>query len=132
MSHTKYSGHLLLILNPPNYQSKHETSNKEDDLDRAALWEGRKEEEEVCATEDVDCSEYQEIEAEGERCWRKKQEVDQGGTRSGNTREEVDERGKRSTNTRPEEKEDILVPFNSFHLDFALDELVEARNKEDE
>ena len=112
--------------------SKHETNNQEEDLDCAALWQGRKEEEDGCAPEDVDCSESQKSEAEGERCWSKEQEVDQGETRSTNTHPEVNEHGTRSTHTCAEEDEDVLDPLNSFHDDFALDELIQARSKEDE
>ena len=54
---------------------KHE-SKQEDDLDRAALWQHHKKEEEVCASEDVDYPDCQEIEAQGERFLRKEQEVD--------------------------------------------------------
>ena len=110
----------MLILNQAatNRLFQHEKSNHEEDLDRAALWQGRKEEEEGTVAKDVDCWDSQESKAEGQRCRNKDGEVY--------------ERRTRSTNTRPEEEEDILGPVNSFHDNFALDELIQARTNVDE
>ena len=110
----------MLILNQAatNRLVQHEKSNHEEDLDRAALWQGRKEEEQGTVAEDVDCWDSQESEAEGQKRRSK------GG--------EVCKRRTRSTNTRPEKEEDILGPVNSFHDNFALDELIQARTNVDE
>ena len=97
---------------------KHEKSNQEEDLDCAALWQGRKEEEEGTVTEDVDCWDSQESKAEGQRCRNKDGEVY--------------ECRMWSTSTRPEEEEEVLGPVNSFHDNFALDELIQARTNVDE
>ena len=47
----------MLILNQAatNRLFQHEKSNHEEDLDRAALWQGCKEEEEGTVAKDVDC-----------------------------------------------------------------------------
>ena len=91
----------------------HEKNSCEEDLDRAALWQDRKEKEEGKVAEDVDCWDSQENEAEGQRCR--------------NEDGEVYERRTWSTNTRPEEEEEVLGPVNSFHDNFAVDELIQAR-----
>ena len=49
----------------------HEKNNREEDLDRAALWQRHKEKEEGKVAEDVDCWDSQENEAEGQMCRRK-------------------------------------------------------------
>ena len=93
-------------------------NNHEEDLDRAPLWQGHKEEEESTVAKDVDCWDSQENEAEGQRCR--------------NEDGEVYERRTWSTNTRPEEEEEVLGPVNSFHDNFAVDELIQARTGVDE
>ena len=110
----------MLILNQAatNRLFQHEKNNHEECLDRAALWQGCREEEEGTVAKDVDCWDSQESEAEGQRCRNKDGKVC--------------ERQTRSTNTRPEEEEDILGPVNSFHDNFALDELIQARTNIDE
>ena len=53
----------------------HEKSNREEDLDRAALWQGRTEKEEGKVAGDVDCWDSQENKAEGQRCQNEDGEV---------------------------------------------------------
>ena len=110
----------MLILNQAatNRLFQHEKSNHEEDLDRAALWQGRKEEEEGTVAEDVDFWNFQESKAEGQGCRSKDGEVYKRRTWS--------------ANTRPEEEEEVLGPVNSFHDNFALDELIQARTGVDE
>ena len=96
----------------------HKKNNREEDLDCAALWQDRKEKEEGKVSEDVDCWDSQENEAEGQRCC--------------NEDGEVFERQTWSTNTRPEEEDQVLGPVNSFHDNFAVDELIQARTGVDE
>ena len=93
-------------------------NNHEEDLDCASLWQGHKEEEEGTVAEDLNCWDSQESKAEEQRC------RNEDGT--------VYERQTRSTNTQPEEEEDILGPINSFHDNFALDKLIQARTNVDE
>ena len=97
---------------------QHEKINRKEELDRAALWQGRKEKEEGTVAKDVNCWDSQENKAEGQRCR--------------NEDGEVYERRTWSANTRPEEEEEVLGPVNSFHDNFALDELIQARTNVDE